>query len=850
MLKTSYTKINQGIKQSMIAKPLVLSLAMSALTLPVMSASAAEETVTAEDSIERISVIGSRRNDRTIAESTVPVDIINIDDMANTGQLEVSQILSNLLPSFNYPKATLNDGTDHSSPATLRGLAPDHTLVLINGKRRHSGALLNLGGSVGRGSTAVDLNMIPTSAIKSIQVLRDGAAAQYGSDAIAGVINIILKDGSEGGSFDVTYGQYNTTVDGVKQLASKEIVNNELVFVDGDDLERTDGETTTISGDFGLPLGEDGFIHLAFESRDRAPTSRNGYEGRRVYALDDDGNLDPREIAFDHENNFRVGRADIQDLTFVYNLGYSLNETTELYSFGTYGARDGDSAAFYRQPKQGKSLGIFPNGFLPHIVTDVVDTSFVVGVNGEFGDWTWDASLDYGKNDFGLATENTVNASLGDNSPTALDNGALIYDQTILNLTFDNTLDLGLNDDVFVAFGVEYRSENYKMLAGEEKSYIDGGSQGFPGLPTSSDEDRNNLGVFVEFDTDLSDNLNVTVAGRYEDYSDFGSNFTAKIASRLEVNDNFSFRGAISSGFRAPSLAQTSYTTVSTVFVNDLPVEKGLFPVSSDIAQALGAKELTAEESVNMTLGFMFTQDNFNLTVDAYSIDIDDRIVLSENISGAAVSQILADAGVNNVSGATYFTNAIDTETSGVDIVATYDLDLAVMGGLRLSAAVNLNDTEVVNLKDNPSELNALGDGYILFSAREISRFETSTPDNKVNLSATWNLDDLQVSLRSTRFGEWTDAQYSGDKSVLGYVEEFDAQWITDLDVAYQVSTNLKLTLGANNLFDAYPKAADQFTNEDGSRRISTFNRIIPFSSFSPYGTDGRFVYARVSYTF
>jgi iron complex outermembrane receptor protein len=831
-----------------------LSLIASAITLSGLSTMSFTSSVMAEEAkvgpdIEKIMVTGTRRNDRTIAESTSPVDVINIDSMSTTGQLEVSQILSNLLPSFNYPKAALNDGTDHASPATLRGLAPDHTLVLINGKRRHSGALLNLGGSVGRGSTAVDLNMIPTSAIKSIQVLRDGAAAQYGSDAIAGVINIILKGAGEGGSFDVTYGQYSTEVDGVKRIKNKTIVGNELVFEEGGNLKKTDGETTTIAGDIGLSLGEDGFLHLAFESRDRAPTRRNGYEGRPVYNPLADGSVDPRELTFDHANNFRVGRADIQDLTFVYNLGYSLNNGTEFYSFGTYGQRDGDSAAFYRQPKQGKSLGIFPDGFLPHIKTDVVDTSLVAGAIGELGEWSWDASIDYGKNDFGLGNENTVNASLGDNSPTSFNNGALVYDQTILNVTFDNMLDFGLNDDVFVAIGAEYRKENYKIVAGEESSYIDGGSQGFPGLPSSTDQGRNNLGLFVELDTDFTDNFNVTLAGRYEDYSDFGTNFTSKLAARYEVNENLSFRGAISTGFRAPSLAQSSYTTVSTVFVDDgsggqIPEESGLFPVNTPVAEALGAQALTPEESVNMTLGFVYTQGVFNITVDAYNITIDDRIVLSESISGSAVDDILTAAGVTGVGSAKYFTNAIDTETQGIDVVVTYDLDLDNMGNLALSAAINVGDTEVTNLKDNPPELNVLGSDYILFSAREIARFETSAPDSKLNLAATWHMDDLQVTLRSARFGEWRDPQ--SDE----YIEVYDAQWITDLDAAYQVTSNIKLTLGVNNLFDTYPKVANEFLNEDGSERVSTFGRIIPFSPFSPYSVDGRFVYGRVSISF
>jgi len=840
---TSSTAV--GAKLSLLSIGVATAFAMSS-----GSTFAADSNV--EEQIERIIVTGSRRNDRTVSQSNTPIDIINVEDMATTGQLEVSQILTTLIPSFNYPNASLADGTDHSRPAVLRGLAPDHTLVLINGKRRHSSALLNLNGTVGRGSTAVDLNTIPTSAIKSIEVLRDGASAQYGSDAIAGVINIILKD-QEGGSISATYGQYETQMAGVAQLESVGVDGNgDLAFTTGDDRNRSDGGTTTLAADWGTSLGDNGFLNLAVESRKRNATLRSGFDPREQYARDSNDDLDPREFSIDRYNH-KFGRAEVDDFSVFYNLGYELNPTTELYSFGSYAKRDGLSAGFYRRPQDSRNIiDVYPDGFLPHIGSDVTDKSVVIGVKGEDNDWTWDVSGSYGKNNFDFSVLNSLNTSLGAESPTSFDNGGLVYDQTILNFSASTFMDWNLTNEVFVAFGGEYRSENYQVVAGEEASYITkldsaglpiaaGGAQVLSGFSPDSavDESRHNSAVWVELDTDLNDDFNVTFASRFENYSDFGSAFNHKLSLRYAASDNLAFRGGISSGFRAPSLAQTSYKSISTVFSDGIPSEVGIFPVADPAAVALGATELTAEESVNSTIGFAYELDNFNLTVDAYYITIDDRIVLSENLSGTEVEAILVSAGELNTSSARYFTNAIDTTTKGIDVVATYDQSLDNYGDLRFSLAVNVNDTKVSNVKANPSELNALGDDYILFSEREIARFETSTPKNKINFSTTWTNDDIAVTLRATRYGEVVDPSTDTDLN-----EVLDAKWITDLDVGYQLTADIKLSVGANNLFDQYPQ--DTVSNV----RQSTFNQIFPYSAFSAYGTDGRFVYGRATYTF
>jgi iron complex outermembrane receptor protein len=454
------------------ANTLTLSLAVAtALSTSHARVNAAEQGQQMEDNIEVISVTGTRRSLRSVAESAVPVDIITSADMASTGQLEISQVLAAQIPSFNYPSATIADGTDHARPAVLRGLAPDHTLVLINGKRRHSGALLNLAGVVGRGSTSVDLNMIPTSAIKRVEVLRDGAAAQYGSDAIAGVINLVLKDASEGGSISMTYGQYDSQMAGAPNLESTFVDSNgELGFKLGDDRQVNDGSTRTISANSGFSLSDKGFVNVSIEYRDNDPTQRSGFDPREQYNRLDGGGLDPRELTINRYNH-RFGKADLKDYALFYNMGYDLDDGLNFYSFGSYSNREGNSGGFYRRAKDSRNVeSIYPNGFLPQIETDVVDYSLALGLDGDTENWTWDVSSNYGRNDFALGVVNSLNTSLGDSSQTEFDNGALVYDQWIVNADANTSLDFGLPDKVFFTIGTEYRRESYKIEQGEEAS--------------------------------------------------------------------------------------------------------------------------------------------------------------------------------------------------------------------------------------------------------------------------------------------------------------------------------------------------------------------------------------------
>ncbi|MCF2856230.1 TonB-dependent receptor [Pseudoalteromonas sp. SMS1] len=838
------------LKPNFVAASVSLILAST----PVFTLQAQESTDSEPElKPEVIEVTGTRRSLRSIAESTVPVDIISLDEINSSGQLELSQVLTTLVPSFNFPNSQLADGTDHARPAVLRGLAPDHTLVLINGKRRHSSALLNLNGTVGRGSSAVDLNMIPTAAIKRIEVLRDGAAAQYGSDAIAGVINIVLKDADEGGSLSFTYGKYDTQMAGAKQLAGvSQNDSGELAFELGEDRTISDGNTSTISGNIGLPLGEAGFIHLSAETRNKAPSNRSGFDPREQYARDDNGNLDPRE--FDAQRyNHRFGKADIEDFAFFYNAGYDLNEDTTLYSFGSYSEREGNSGGFFRRPKDGRNLtAIYPDGFLPQITTEVEDFAVAIGLTTRISDWDIDNSANFGRNEFNFGVTNSLNTSMGVDSPTEFENGALVYDQLTFNVDAKNSFDFGLYEEVYITIGAEYRHESYQIKAGEEASYLTmldaqgvpiaaGGAQVLAGFSPASavDESRNNIAVFTEFDTYINSDWNIVLAARLEDYSDFGSTLTGKFASRYTVNDELSFRGALSTGFRAPSLAQSSYKSIATVFENGVPNEVGLFPVDTAAAEALGARPLEAEESVNITAGFIYNTGDFSLTLDAYRIDIDDRIVMSENLSGDAVEHILVTAGEHNVQRVRYFTNAIDSRTQGVDIVATYNFDLELYGTIALSAALNINDTEVTHVKDNPTELAELGNQYQYFARREIARFEDGTPQDKLNLVATWQHKDWTVILKATRYGETADSSSSVEKD-----EVLDSKWITDLEVAYHINDQWRFAAGANNLFDQYPQ------DTVGNIGFSNFNQIFPYSAFSAYNTDGRFVYGKVSLNF
>jgi iron complex outermembrane receptor protein len=863
LLEKENIKMRHAHIKTLPFKLLKIASVLSASFLTINSQSVlAQETLAEDPSMEKISVIGSRRLGRSIEDSPVPIDIIGADTLGRSGLTETNMLLGALLPSFNFPQPSITDGTDHVRPAQLRGLAPDHTLVLVNGKRRHSSALLNLNGSSGRGSSAVDLNAIPANAIERIEVLRDGAAAQYGSDAIAGVINIVLKDADSGGSASVTYGANVTSMDGVAQLENVTVgADGNLAFAEGSDRDVTDGQTLTLRLNKGFALGDKGFVNVSAEYRERGASNRADYDKRENYERLGDGTLDPKELTVNRYNH-NFGNGDVEDFALFANLGYDLTDTAQLYAFGSYSAREGEGGGFYRRAQDSRNtLSIYPDGFLPVITSDISDFSIALGVRGDIGEWNYDVSAVYGNDDFNFGVINSLNTSFGPSSQTEFDAGSLIYDQLTVNADFSREVDVDfLPNGLNVAFGAEYRREGYEIKAGEPASYqlgtfgpggnvtdpVDGpfgssGSQVFPGFSpaSASDNSRHNVSLYGDLEADITDIWNVTMAGRFEDYSDFGSTFNVKIAHRLSLTDEFAIRGSISTGFRAPSLQQQFFTSIATVFVDSVPTETGTFSPNSDVALALGSPGLDAEDSVSISNGFTWTPaSEFSLSVDFYQIKLKDRIVLSNNLSGDAVAQLLEGTGANR---GRFFLNAIDSTTKGVDIIATYSLDLQDMGNVLFNAGLNINDNEVTDIIDPPAVLQAAGfDQDNLFSGNELRRFEVGSPDNKLNLSAVWSLDKWNVTLRTTRYGETQDPSDNPARN-----EVLSEKWVTDVDVNYNITENITASLGANNLFDVYPDPTRELVDD-----VTTFSRLFSYSGFSPFGFTGRYVYGKISVNF
>ncbi|HZG47161.1 MAG TPA: TonB-dependent receptor [Allosphingosinicella sp.] len=811
---------------------------------------------------QQIIVTGTRRSDRTQAESPVPIDVIGAEQLQDTGFTEVNRILNQLVPSFNFPQPAITDGTDVLRPATLRGLAPDQTLVLVNGKRRHPSALLNINGSIGRGSAAVDLNTIPTLAIDRIEVLRDGASSQYGSDAIAGVINVQLGR-RPGGRAQVTYGRYITSIDGVQEVTGVERLANGDPRIDADgnfilttsgrDRETEDGDTVTFAATYGIAIGDRGHINLTGEYRDRDFTNRSGYDPRRQFPTVG-GVSDPREFTFNRINH-RYGDAATEDYNFFLNAGYELSPQVELYAFGSYGQREGESAGFFRRPIDPRNrnfsasttsfVPFYPEGFLPLITSEIVDYSFAAGIRGDLSGWNYDLSYVYGRNEFDFGVANSFNTSFGAASQREFDAGGLRFGQQVVNLDLQREVVQGLS----IAFGAEYRDENFEIVAGELQSYAGGpfaaapfnapaGAQVFPGFRPSNEVDANrqSYALYGEAEADIiPDQLTVQLATRFEHYTDFGDTLDGKIAGRFAPVEWFALRGSASTGFRAPSLHQQFYSTVSTNNVGGVLLEILTVPVSSPIARALGSQDLAPERSTSLGLGATLTPGNgINVTIDFYRIDIDDRIVVTENLQGAAVVALLRNAGFNNVSSARFFINGIDTVTEGFDIVGTYRLRDTPVGNFTLTAGYNQNETRITGRAALPSL-----PGLTLFGRLESLRIEQGQPKDKINLGVDWDSGIFGASIRGNRYGEVLSAQTNPAADVL-----LEPEWVVDAEARVKLFDRIQLAVGANNLFDAYP------TRLPGGGVFGSNNYFIPFSQSSPFGFNGRFVYGRIAVEF
>ena len=882
---------------------LLAGLSAIALTAPVRAQNAAPPAPTAAtdsatvteanaDPQDSIIVTGTRRSDRTVANSPVPVDVISAETLSQSGHTELTRALTQEVPSFNFPQPSITDGTDVIRPATLRGLSPDQTLVLINGKRRHSSALLNINGSVGRGSSAVDINLIPTIALSRVEVLRDGAAAQYGSDAIAGVINFQLRNAPSGGRASLTYGQFATRVDGVETYESVLTGpgSTPLLSPDGtlqldyagNDRKRSDGRTVTLSMVAGIPIIRDGYLNVAVEIQDREDTNRTGADPRRQYNLIA-GALDPRELTFNRFSH-RYGDPEVRDLKLFVNAAAPLGGSgAEVYWFASYADRQGESAGFYRLANDARNVpAIYPDGFLPLITTDTDDYSNVVGIRGELGGWKFDLSGQAGLNKVDFRIENSLNRSFGAASQTEFDSGGLKYGQALANLDVSRDLALGFADRTTLSFGAEYRREIFDIRPGELASYANGpaggapGAQVFPGFRpviggqrVDRQHSRNNKSLYAELDSDISDRFNVQAALRYEDYSDFGSDLNWKLAGRFEPLDGIAIRASASTGFRAPSLQQQFYAAQATNNVAGVLFDTVTLPVDNPVAQALGASPLDAEQSFSLSGGLVFTMvPRLNVTIDAYRVDIDDRILVTDNLpatrdafgnpcsvgagcnpTGGAIATILNSAGFLTTTAARFFINGIDTRTSGLDAVATYRIPELMGGRLNLTAGLNLNKTKITRNASAPGALSAVPN-LVLFGRQESTRLVKGQPRYKVNVSGDFERDWLGVTLRATHYGKVVDAGASDFFDV-----NLKAKTITDAEVRLKpIGNQLTLAFGANNLFDVYP------TNTPRGRAINpatglgtnfaATRYVTPFSNFSPFGFNGRFLYVRAAVQF
>ena len=659
--------------------------------------------------------VGSRAP-AAAAEKAVPMDIITREQIAASGYAETAQVIQSLTPSFNFPRPTITDGTDTVRPATLRGLGPDQVLVLVNGKRRHQSSLVHLNNSIGRGSTGVDLNAIPLSAIDHIEVLRDGASAQYGSDAIAGVINIVLKSGASRPTVTSKFGLSKGS------FAGNTCTPNGLTCVEGDDIDFADGGLFDAGGSWGIKAGT-GQITIAGEYRQHNLTNRASFDPRDQIVPGDAGN---NAVA---EPNHRWGDPDAKDVMTFVDASVPLNgqQSHFLYGFGGYSRRLASSAGFYRRSLDARNLPqVYPLGFLPLIEPTVVDASGAGGVRGVFNRWSYDASAGFGRNTFAFEVGNSLNVSLGPSvgrDKTRFDAGTLELGQFVVNADVSRAFQIGaLAGPLNVAMGAEFRHENYVIRAGEPDSYRDGGvpnqfggqaaigAQVFPGFRPSNevDESRHSVAGYVDVEGDLVSWLRVGVAARTEDYSDFGGTLDGKLTLRVQPDRRFVVRGSVSTGFRAPSLGQSFFSSTATNFLNLgqglVPVESLTLPVASAPAQVLGAQPLKPENSLNVGAGVVVTPISpLSIAVDAYRITIDDRIVLSGNFTAPPIAVLLAPFGANS---ARFFTNAIDTRTNGIDVTASYRLAFGSAGNLELRAGYNNTLTEVVGEVATPPQLS------------------------------------------------------------------------------------------------------------------------------------------------
>ena len=812
-------------------------------------------------------VIGSRARHTASEELAVPVDVFPAEVLQQQGTMETAAILQSVAPSINFPRQSVTDAGDIVRPFTLRGLSPDHTLVLVNGWRRHQTALVNnFTYGMGAGSSGVDLNALPASAVDRIEVLRDGASAQYGSDAIAGVVNLVIKEGEFTPFLNGDIGRYTT-----------------------DDYP-DDGTTANVNGGWGLKLGR-GSLGLFGEYRDRRPTNRAWADPFEVAgtgvpdSINSIGQVVQKRNPVDQPNHHWGDGLEKDALGFA-NFRMPMNEagSSEVYVFGGYSHRDGAGNGYRRYFDSPRNWPeIHPLGFLPTIAGEAVDYSAAGGVRGVVSGWSYDLGAEFGHNDFDYNITNTNNASLGPcldvpcapgpdgilgtaddpgiPNKTSFFAGRVLRQEFVSGLNLAKAVEMGLRAPVNLAFGAAFRRERYAIRAGELASYINGfhldqdsvdvapaGSSVFPGFTPSdaTDRHRTNFGVYADAETNLSDKVLANVAGRFETYSDFGERLTGKAAVRFQPSRRLTLRAAIGTGFRAPGLSQVAFGKVTTNVIAGEFIDFGIFPADHPASVALGAKPLKDETSVNFSGGLALSPtDNLTLTADYFHIRIDDRVLLGATFDDAATLQLLTNAGFGTIQGVQYFTNGLDTRTQGVDLTANLRVPAGVSGTLDLNASLNFTKNEIIRVDPLPQVLIDAGstEPGLLDSVTAIG-IEDERPDWRGTLQANYSVGRFSALGRYSYYGGFSSAQP-------GFCDlcrdDYGAKSLVDAEVGYRFDL-VKLSLGVRNLFDTYPDQPSSLVDVGGGTPAKDFNNnfgTFPWAAASPFGYNGRFVYAR-----
>ena len=823
-----------------------------------------------EGMVEEVVTTGSRVKARSTTESPAPVDVISAAELANQGDTDISNLLRNSVPSYSVNDQPISDAATLVRPANLRGMAPDHSLLLINGKRRHRAAVITwLGNGISNGSQGPDAAAIPGAALKSVEVLRDGAAAQYGSDAIAGVLNFNLKDASEGTSIELRTGQYS----------------------------EGDGAQTSVSINKGMELGSNGFVNMTLEYGSSEATSRSEQRNDAQGLIDAGVQGVPAPAMV-------WGRPIVDDdMKFFVNFGADLGSGTEMYGYTNVNSKSVDGGFFYRNPTN--RPGVFadggdddnllvadttgdmsgncgqyavpysaavvadlvaddncfnfnetiPGGFTPRFGGEITDQAFLFGLKGETkGGMGWDVSTYYGKSKADFHINNTVNASLLGLTPRNFDPG--YYQQVDMNLNADFTY--SLSENVNIAFGAEHRTEEFTVGAGQEESFIDGGygdqgfstsSNGFPGFPaaTSGVFDRSNYAAYVEAEWDASDDLLVQSALRFEDFDDFGTTTNYKIGANYRMTEDMGVRATYSTGFKAPTPGQSNTSNTSTELTGGVLVNNGTIPATSAVALRNGGAPLKPEDATNFTIGTYLTLGEFDITVDYFDIDVEDRLNLSSEVelTDDDIADLIAEGvpGAGDLRRFRFFTNDFNTNTSGFDIIVSTSTDW--MGGTtEWNLAYNQTKTEVTEFNSATTD------------PQRIKQIEDTTPETRWNLSANHSMDAWRFLARVSFYDEWFDqfecdvfaSSCNADILADDSAYTFDSEFVVDLEAEYEINGSSSLLIGVNNVLDN----SGQTTSEMHDLGINTATAAVgnTYSAFAPMGFSGAFWYANYRYNF